>query len=315
MSKQSHSSLAGIPLSQKLKEWSAHLMMRLKVLTSPRDFSSLFGEFEEYDRYVRKYTGRGLRDVRMLEIGFGARPNRLIALSSMGINVTGVDMDTPMLRGSPRELLNAFRTNGLERAIKSAVRFYLFDWHERYHLNKKLKSLGYILKIMPERFIISDASSEHFYQTIDEKTLDLILSEDVFEHIPMTSLEGLVPKIASWLKPDGIALIRPCIYTGIAGGHDVEWYPHRVGQVMPRRSEPWEHLRKRRFPANTYMNELTRENYRQLFNKHFEILAEVEKRPGLGKEYLTTDVRRELADYPDDELLSNEVLFVLRPKQ
>lgn len=315
MSKQSHSSLAYIPYSQKLKEWSAHFLMRLKALSKPRDFDGLFAEFEEYDRYLRKYVGKGLRDVRMLEIGFGARPNRLIALSSMGIDVTGVDLDTPMLKGTPRELLNAFKRNGIERALKSAVRFYLFDWHERYHLGKNLKTRGHKLRIMPERFIVSDASSERFYDSVQAGSLDLILSEDVFEHIPKKSLESLLPKMAVWLKSEGIALIRPCIYTGIAGGHDVEWYPHQVGQDIPRRSEPWEHLRKRRFPANTYMNELTREDYRQLFRKHFEILAEVEKRPGFGREYLTPEVRRDLAQYPDDELLSNEVLFVLRPKQ
>lgn len=315
MNKQSHSSLVDIPLGQKLREWSAHFVMRLRALAKPRDFDALFGEFEEYDRWLRKYVGKGLHDVRMLEIGFGARPNRLIALSSMGIDVRGVDLDTPMLKGSPSELLNAFKKNGVERTIKSAVRFYLFDWHERYHLNKKLKSQGHRLKILPERFIVSDASSERFYEIVQAGSLDLILSEDVFEHIPKESLESLVPKMAAWLRPEGIALVRPCIYTGIVGGHDVEWYPHRVGQDIPRRSEPWEHLRKRRFPANTYMNELTREDYRQLFRGYFDILAEIEKRPDFGREYLTPEVRRELARYSDDELLSNEVLFVLRPKQ
>ena len=53
--------------------------------------------------------------------------------------------------------------------------------------------------------------------------IDLVCSEDVFEHIRLSSLERLVPRMAAWLAPHGIALIRPNVFTGITGGHLVEW--------------------------------------------------------------------------------------------
>ena len=34
--------------------------------------------------------------------------------------------------------------------------------------------------------------------------------------------------------------------------------------------------------------------------------------PELGRRYLTPDIRRELASYPEEELFSNKVRFVLR---
>lgn len=37
--------------------------------------------------------------------------------------------------------------------------------------------------------------------------------------------------------------------------------------------------------------------------------------PNLGQEFLTGDVARDLAAYPEEELFSNKVLFVLRPNR
>jgi len=143
---------------------------------------------------------------------------------------------------------------------------------------------------------------------------DLIFSEDVFEHVTRTSLEALVPKMARWLKPDGLALIRPNIFTGILGGHLAEWgYPSVLDPTQRRKSTPWEHLRARRFPPNTFLNEFRRSEYRELFSRAFAIVREEVLLPDLGREYLTDDVARELDAYPEEELFSNKVLFVLRP--
>ncbi|SRR5713101_4399963 len=79
-------------------------------------------------------------------------------------------------------------------------------------------------------------------------------------------------------------------------------------------TEPWEHLRKKRFRANVYLNELIRADYRRLFSEHFEIVDEKVTKPNLGREFLSPEVAEELKDYGDDELFSNGVLFVLRPK-
>ena len=93
-------------------------------------------------------------------------------------------------------------------------------------------------------------------------------------------------------------MITPNIFTGITGGHLPEWYWDSEDNISPRRSEPWEHLRKKRFQANTWLNRLSRRDYRELFSRHFEILEE--KRPGanLGRHRLTPDIKAELANGP-----------------
>jgi hypothetical protein len=143
-----------------------------------------------------------------------------------------------------------------------------------------------------------------------------VFSEDVFEHIEPGTLEALIPRVAEWLRPEGVALIRPNVFTGIVGGHLLEW--SRASMRHPparRRSEPWEHLRSRRFTANTYLNEMTRARYRELFGGSFEIVEERVAQPDLGREYLDEDVRRDLAGWADEELFSSQTLFVLRPRR
>jgi|tagenome__1003787_1003787.scaffolds.fasta_scaffold20987784_5 hypothetical protein len=52
------------------------------------------------------------------------------------------------------------------------------------------------------------------------------------------------------------------------GGHLIEWSRRALRQPPPARdSEPWEHPRQRRFKPNTYLNELTGAEYRELFGR------------------------------------------------
>jgi hypothetical protein len=132
----------------------------------------------------------------------------------------------------------------------------------------------------------------------------------------MWSLERLVPKMAIWLRPGGLALIRPNIYTGIIGGHAIEWERRLLrGDSLPCRTAPWGHLRGDAHQPNTFLNRLTRRDYRAPFERHFEILGERVKFPRLGHELLVGETRAELAEWSDDELFSNQVLFVLRPRE
>ncbi len=63
-------------------------------------------------------------------------------------------------------------------------------------------------------------------------------------------------------NPPVSALIRPNVFTGITGGHLVEWNRAAIREPPARRrSEPWEHLRGRRWRANTYLNEMTLAQY------------------------------------------------------
>jgi hypothetical protein len=230
----------------------------------------------------------------------------------MGADAWGVDVEVPVLDGSRAELAAIYRANGLERALKSGVRRTVFDRRERRAMEAELARRGWTRPAPRERFIVADAAQLRW----DDSDLDLIVSEDVFEHIPPEGLRKLVPAMAGWLRPDGLALVCPNVFTGITGGHQLDWNRFSFTRARPRRhTPPWDHLRGRTRPANTYLNQLTRADYRELLEPHFEIVEEIVKLPGLGRELLTGEVAAELAAWPEEELLSNQVLFVLRPRR
>jgi SAM-dependent methyltransferase len=316
MSKQASTKLSpsvakGLPLTRKLGEGIQLFDEYRRRAGRGYAFDSLFDDAAEYDRLLRAHADIGLDEAAVFEIGFGARPYRQMALQSMGVDVRGVDAEVPVLDGGPAELLGMLRRNGVERATKSLLRHVLFDRGERRALAATIRRHGYTPRLDSSRLIIGDAGELE----LPAASVDLVFSEDVFEHIPRAALERLVPRMAAWLRPGGVALIRPNIFTGIVGGHLLEWSRASLREgERRRRSEPWEHLRKRRLAANTYLNELTRAQYRELFAGSFEILEERVAQPDLGRRYLDQAARDELADWSEEELFSNQTMFVLRSR-
>ena len=308
---KSASSLKEVSLSEKLREGiglaAMHVRGRRRI-----DCASLDACIAEYESVLSRHGRRRLRECDVLEIGFGSRPHRLVWLFNSGVRVWGVDLDRPLLRASPKSLLNVLRQNGAERALKSTVRYCISDAHQWRELASEFARRGRNFRIPEERLTIADASSATFWEK--RQKYDFIYSEDVFEHIPLEALRRLVPRMADALRPNGLALIRPMVFTGICGGHHLEWYPHTFKENLNRRTEPWEHLRRNRFPANTFLNRLRRSDYVELFAEHFRIIEEKVMMPALGTEFMTGQIRSELRSYRDDELFSNSVLFILEPK-
>jgi hypothetical protein len=310
--KLSPSVAEGLPLSRKLSEGVQLFREYYETARGGHDFSPLFEDVEEYDELLHKHSGLHIQGAQVLEIGFGARPYRQMILHSMGVDASGVDAEMPVLSSRPREFYAILRKNGVERAAKSLLRHTLFDRGEHKALRSNISERGLVPRLDPSRLVVSDAGDLQ----LASASLDLVFSEDVFEHIEPATLERLMARLADWLRPEGLVLIRPNVFTGIVGGHLLEW--SRASMRQPparRRSEPWEHLRKRRFAPNTYLNELTRSQYRELFGKSFEIVEERVTNPDLGREYLDDDVRRDLSSWSEDELFSNQTLFVLRPRK
>jgi hypothetical protein len=309
--KLSPSVAKGLPLTRKLSEGQQLFDEYRRRARKGYDFDGLFDDVAEYDVLLQRYAGLALSEARVFEIGFGARPYRQMLLHSMGVDARGVDAEVPVVSGRPAEFLAMLKRNNVERGAKSLLRHALFDRAERDALTSVIRRRGLVPGLDSSRLTVSDVGEVE----LPACSLELVFSEDVFEHITCATLERLVPRMARWLRPNGLALIRPNIFTGIVGGHLLEW--SRASMAEPpqqRRSEPWEHLRERRLAPNTHLNEMTRAQYRELFGASFEILDERVAQPDLGREYLDERARLDLREWPEEELFSNQTLFVLRPR-
>lgn len=309
---RSSSSGQQVSLSTRLSE--ALTLFRTAWNRQAKSPTELFAGYarniDEYSALFHQHTGNPIETARIVEVGFGARPYRLATFHARRLNAYGIDLDMPVLDGSIREFLNVWRNNGIERALKSIVRHYVADRTEQRKFKTYHRYEGSFLD--RDKLIVGSAASPEAWQGL--QPVDLITSEDVVEHIPLHELTTLVGLMAENLSSDGLALICPNIFTGITGGHLLEWY-HDVVNETGKSTEPWEHLRQDRVPVNTYLNRLTRADYRRLFALHFDIVEEIVRQPNLGRQWWTEAVRRDLATWPDEELFSNQVVFVLRPKK
>lgn len=306
-------SAADVGLAAKAREWRGFYQGHRRRQTGRRE-SGYVADVDQYADLLAEHCGRGLAGASVLEIGFGPRAPRLAVLNAAGARTVGVDVEAPLLRFSPRALWRIQRQNGSERLAKSVARHLLFDRPARRDLRRAIERRYGVAELSYGRIVIADAAALE----LPAASLDLVVSEDVLEHVPVAAVAAMLAGIRAWLRPRGLALIRPNVYPGISGGHLAEWSVESVldDPRAPRRSEPWEHLRGRRLRANTFLNELTRADYRRLFaDAGLTVVAEHCRHPDLGRELLTPAVRAELADWPDEELFSNQVLFVLRPAQ
>lgn len=291
---------------EKLRAHVALLRHSMRGGAKP-DLDPIFEEVALYQDLFRQHCGRYFDSA--IEIGYGGRPYRLLALHALGYLVAGVDAEAPVLAPTPASLLRVLRRNGFERFAKTLVRTILFDPAEKRAFAEAVEGRG-LRHSRPDSgaFAVMDAA-----EYTPPFQPDLVYSINVFEHVEPRSLERIVERMWAWLPADGLALVRPDIWTGLHGGHSIEWHAHTLSQPRQRRSEPWEHLRRNRFPSNTYMNKFSRRDYRAVFERHFAIVDEIEIPRGREHEYLTDEIRTELSEYTEQDLLDGKPLFVLRP--
>ena len=307
---RSASSRRDLGFARKARELSAQFagLLRTRAPWSARNFDHLETDFNAYEACFRRHAGIEFHAARVMEIGCGQRPYRLFYLAARGLNVSAIELERVAMSWSLSAALDTFRANGLERAIKTFFRGLIFDPFDNKAFRRYLAAAGAHWDRWPiDRITLGSAGSLDSWPS---GQFDFIFSEDVFEHMPLAELRSVCLCMHQKLRPGGIAWVKPLVFSGIQGGHAVDWYDVSMGRR--RRTPPWDHLRGRGFPANTYLNELRIKDYRDIFSGSFDIVEERVQRPGFGKEFLTEDLLRELSDYTEDELLSNGVVFVLR---
>jgi hypothetical protein len=290
------------------------------------DNSRNLARISEYSAISNSH-GISLDKSQILEIGIGQRPYLGITFLGLGYNYIGIDLDQPVYPPSLSKFFNIYKSNGGLRMLKTLVRYFAFD-------RKEYSSLFQSLNLTPRqvrqsRVLIqanaADVSLDGIlchsaHQRVNSGLADVplvVISESVFEHIPIIDLEQILANLREYAERSRrrvLVLTRPTVFTGICGSHLTEWYHHAVYSKAPKQSEPWEHLRKKRFFADTYLNRLSRSDYRALFSRlGFDLVNETVESPSLGSEFLSDQsLRQELADYSDEELLSNEVMFELK---
>jgi SAM-dependent methyltransferase len=251
---------------------------------------------------VDQYLGKKIQDMSMLEIGCGQRFATSLLFHTFGAKVSGIDMDYVDPRFTLRGYLSTLRINGFERFAKTLVRHALYD---RGYYNVISEQCGMKLLFDGLDLRVMDACNLEF----PDNHFDYLFSRAVFEHI--YDVEKACAEVARVLKAGGVADIRPHLFPSLSGGHNPEWF--LAGTHHRRKTQPWDHLRRKEFQAPGYLNKLRERDYLAIFKRRFTILhLESEY---LGEEFLTDEIVRELPEFSREELLKVSIRMILKKNQ
>ena len=247
-------------------------------------------------------SGDGESSLRVLDIGCGQRyPNTLLFSNEKNRDAFGVDTD--IVGPGVAKYLDMIRQNGIERSVKSALRELMFDPAYFRALNKYS---GKKLSKRKIRILKADAGNLPF----DNKFFDLVVSNAVFEHIE--NIPAVLEELNRICKPDAVYHILIHLYCSLSGGHNMRWaFPEKKA---PDDVPPWDHLRDNEFPTHIALNKMREAEYRSIFERYTEILEWIDG-PYEGEALLSDEIRRELSEYSDEELLKRYITVICRPRR
>lgn len=264
-----------------------------------RDFAA-----EHYSFFERMLSYLGeIKDRRILDVGCGKSFWLSLLLHSAGAKATGIDTEVVTAGAGATKYLEILRTNGIERALRTLVWDIVYA---RPYYRELAAISRYPLKMHGLDLRSMSSSTLDFA----DNTFDIVVSHEVFEHID--NVPQTVAELRRVMKPDGITYIYVHNFTSLSGGHHIAWkYP----DTEPSKNvPPWDHLRENLHPwIPSWLNKLRERDYREAFTRHFEILDWIRTEQE-GVALLTDDLRAELKDYSDEELLTKGFIVVARPK-
>jgi SAM-dependent methyltransferase len=143
---------------------------------------------------------------------------------------------------------------------------------------------------------------------LPDASFDLAVSTAAFEHF--LDVPGVIAELRRVLRPGGLVWVAIHLFTSPSGGHNLSFTEYPL-VTMPRGVDPWDHLRQRRLPFSVPLNEWRKQQYREAFAQHFELLRDY---CGLreGERWLTPEVERELSSYTRDELTCAAYIVIAR---
>ncbi|NPA90515.1 MAG: methyltransferase domain-containing protein [Chloroflexi bacterium] len=257
-------------------------------------------------RDVQELSPRPLKEARVLILGCGYTYPEVILYNPRVRFVAGLDVLNAFYRDGwlarYRDILQR-EGHPLQAAFKTAVERYKFARY--YTLLEDISGV----RVEHERYVLH--TYDGYHMPFPDDYFDVVMSNAVLEHVE--DMPRLVEELARVTRPGGISYHLWHNYYSLSGGH-----------VHPSiyRAEPWGHVRGV-YPTSG-LNRLRPEEIRAFFSARFLPLslyhvdakhAKQELDPDYepeGAELLTPELRAELAEYPEDLLLTRAFLLIAR---
>lgn len=268
-----------------------------------RDYAKIarikYEQFQAILSVLQHYTGQ-MTGQRVLDIGCGRTYAFALLFHSLENDVTAIDIDY-IGANDPRPIKwwRILKHNGFQKLAEELLYKLLLKDRTFY---KALRNVSaFPLTTQGITFKQADAQNMSFA----DETFDVVISIAVFEHLP--NVPQAVSELFRVMKAGALAYIDINLFTSPSGGH------HLFG-LNPQKVPPWDHLRQKRLPLTCYLNEWREAQYLQAFQERLEIMGVLDIGKGAGRELLTPEIRAELSDYSEKELLKHGIVIIARKR-
>jgi len=266
------------------------------------DYHNVFREVREV---LEQYVPKEIEEVRMLEIGCGRRFGITLLFHSLGAEATGIDIDFVDPSFSLSGFLSLWKKSGFVRSAKLLFRRFLFDRTYYQTIERELeKEFG--CRLRKDNIDVRRMSACSL--ELPGNHFDYVFSNAVFEHI--RDIDKASREVSRVLIPGGIAFISIHLFPSLSGAHNMEW--RRPDEKPSTSVPPWDHLRQNLFPTDIFLNRLREKDYLPVFQSRFSII-DLQSRYE-GERFLTDEIRRELPDFSEEELLKRSIKVVMKKR-
>ncbi len=258
-------------------------------------------EHAQFYRAFREFYGE-VAGRRILDFGCGKTFWLTLLLASDDADAIGADTEVTEAKRSWSKYRHLLRDNGLERTLRTAA--WDFAFANRYYRSLQ-RSFGKPLRF--DRLNLAHIVGNRL--PLPDRSLDAVVSHEVLEHVD--DLSAAFAEMHRTLKLDGVCYLYVHHFTSLSGGHHIAW--KHPDTAPSRKVAPWDQLRSRRHAEiPSWLNRVRAAEYRRLLEREFEIL-EWRWLPKEGESLLTAEIRAELAEYSEQELLHKGFIAIGRP--
>jgi SAM-dependent methyltransferase len=260
----------------------------------------LYQLVKEDEKRIEAKLGKPVCDLRILEVGVGQGMERSRYFGIRN-SVIGMDLDVIPTGFDLAGYAQMVRKNGLGRFLKSMGRKMIIAGPNRRGWEKATGKRN--LK-----------NPEMIYGDICEMlpgagTFDVVMSWSVFEHLPDPA--KAIANMILALRPGGVLYISLHLFTANNGHHDIRAFTGG-DNLLP----PWGHLRSSTqdmIEPSSYLNKWRLGQWRELAHEMLPGCDEVlETRNQKYAILMNDELRKELAEYSDEELYTIDVIYVWR---
>lgn len=247
---------------------------------------------------AEKWTNKTL-----LEVGCGQKLAYTLPFSQEN-KVIAIDTEPPFHRPYLKSFISLLRHSGYYRTLKTTA-------NEIIGTRRAYRTALSEATAFTGRYNFSlhrmNANSLDF----PDNYFDGAFSFSVFEHI--SSPEIALAEVKRVLKPNSIFYLDLNLFTGVHGDHDPRSYSDSRDMLAP----PWKHLRKscEELRVNAcYLNKVRLPHWKKLLESTFSTIhyVNIEGEADRNRLYLTSEIRQELSDYTEEELLTTTFVAIVR---